>query len=498
MFINSNSSFDNTYVKFPDRFYERLNPTKVPNPSLIKLNIKLAKDLGLDPDFLSSQIGADIFSGNYIPIGAEPLAMAYAGQQFGGWVPQLGDGRAILLGEVIDQHGVRRDIQLKGSGPTTFSRSGDGRAWIGPVLREYIISEAMYALNIPTTRALAAVSTGELIFREQALPGAVITRVASSHIRIGTFQFFSSQNDKEALVMLADHVIDRHYPDIRELDNPYLGLLECVVSSQASLIAKWMGIGFIHGVMNTDNMLISGETIDYGPCAFMDFFNSEMVYSSIDRHGRYSYQNQPSIAQWNLSSFATTLLGLIDDNEDKSIKLATKIIEGFNNSYNESWLLIFRNKLGLKIERKEDPKLINEILQIMSDNRSDFTLVFRRLCDLDSELDSSVSQNDSSFTDLFEDKNLIKLWLEKWRQRLAFESLNNKSRKILMKSVNPAYIPRNHRVEQAISDALENDYSSFEKLVRILSLPFEDQSENENFQKPPMQEEIVRETFCGT
>ena len=490
--------FDNSYVKFPERFYERRNPTPVASPRLIKINRRLALDLGLDPDFLCSPKGVSIFAGNKVPEGAEPLAMAYAGQQFGVWVPQLGDGRAILLGEVLDKDGVRRDIQLKGSGPTAYSRSGDGRAWIGPVLREYVISEAMHALNIPTTRALAAVTTGEMIFREQPLPGAVITRVAKSHIRVGTFQFFSSRQDYEALQMLADYVIDRHYPEARKTENPYLSLLESVTKNQAALIAKWMGVGFIHGVMNTDNMSISGETIDYGPCAFMDGYNPDMVFSSIDRHGRYAFQNQPEIAHWNLASLGSSLLPLINSDEKRAIELASNTIDAFNQKFHYSWSSIFRKKIGLEEEVKEDTALISELLTLMAGSNADFTITFRRLSKLSSSVNGSTENMDTVFTELFEDKESIINWLTRWRNRLLQENTEDRSRCSKMCASNPAYIPRNHRVEQIIEAATDGDYEPFEKLMDVLLHPFDDQPGNEMYLKPPQPHEVVHETFCGT
>lgn len=490
--------FDNSYAMLPERFYVRVNPTPVPDPTLIRINRKLARHLGLDPDYLASPVGVEILAGNRVHEGSEPLAMAYAGQQFGRMVPRLGDGRALLLGEVIDADGIRRDIQLKGSGRTPFSRSGDGRAWIGPVLREYLVSEAMAALNIPTTRALAAVATGETIFRDRSVPGAVITRVASSHIRVGTFQYFALRKDVPALEALADHVIDRHFPDARESPNPYLRLLEDVVASQAMLIAKWMAVGFIHGVMNTDNMLLSGETIDYGPCAFMDAYDPGIVYSSIDLRGRYAYQNQPGIGRWNLASLATTLLPLIDPDIDKAVEAAESAVNAFGERFKCAWSSEFRAKLGLETERPGDADLAMDLLERMAASSADFTLTFRRLSRLSREVRSENPKADAAVRNLFDDKTLFDAWAKRWRARLACEERDDFSRQSAMLAANPAYIPRNHRIEQVISAALEGDLAPFGKLADILSRPFDDQPDNADYQFPPKPEEVVHRTFCGT
>ncbi|MDH3240208.1 MAG: YdiU family protein [Alphaproteobacteria bacterium] len=490
--------FENSYASLPERFYVRVHPTPVPNPALIRINRGLAEHLGLDPDYLASPGGVEIISGNRVPPGAEPLAMAYAGQQFGRLVPRLGDGRALLLGEVIDACGRRRDIQLKGSGRTPFSRSGDGRAWIGPVLREYLVSEAMAALNIPTTRALAAISTGELILRDRGLPGAIIARVAASHIRVGTFQYFALRKDVQALKILADHVIDRHFPDAREATNPYLCLLEYVVAKQAALIAKWMAVGFIHGVMNTDNVLVSGETIDYGPCAFMDGYDPAAVYSSIDLRGRYAYQNQPSIARWNLASFATTLLPLLDSDIDRAVEAAESVVNAFGRQFNLAWSAEFRAKMGLAEEKDGDAELAQDLLERMAANHADFTLTFRRLGNLSGTEDGTHPKADSAVAGLFDDAASIREWLGKWRARLASEKQGDLARQSAMRATNPAYIPRNHRIEQVISAALAGDFGPFGKLADILSKPFDEQPENAGYQLPPGPEEVVHTTFCGT
>jgi len=486
--------FDNSYARLPERFYARLDPTPVAAPAMIKINHALAHHLGLDEGFMKSPAAVDVFAGNRVAEGSEPLAMAYAGQQFGGWVPQLGDGRAHLLGEVIDGDGVRRDIALKGSGRTPFSRGGDGRAWVGPVLREYVLSEAMAALGIPTTRALAATTTGEDIYREQIMPGAVLTRVASSHVRVGTFQFFAARQDTEALRLLADHVIERHYPQARDAENPYLALLEHVIARQATLIAKWMAVGFIHGVMNTDNMLICGETIDYGPCAYMDGFHPDTVFSSIDHGGRYAYKNQPNMAQWNLASFASSLLPLIDANEDKAISAAEAAVGAFVDQFNEAWSGELRSKIGLQEEQDGDAGLAQDLLNRMADNTADFTLTFRRL----SELAAHDTAADARVAALFNDPQSFHEWAGKWRVRLARETADDATRQAAMRATNPAYIARNHRIQQVIDAALAGDMAPFESLVEILSKPFDEQPEHAQYQNPPHPEEVVRETFCGT
>lgn len=490
-------SFENSYATLPERFFVRLHPTPVPNPTLVRINRKLAQYLGLDPDYLASPAGVEILSGNLVPEGSEPLAMAYAGQQFGRMVPRLGDGRALLLGEVIGADGIRWDIQLKGSGRTPFSRSGDGRAWLGPVLREYLVSEAMAALNIPTTRALAAVTTGEKIYRDRSLPGAVITRVARSHIRVGTFQYFSLRNDAHALKALADHVIDRHFPDAKRSTNPYLCLLEYVVAKQATLIAKWMAVGFIHGVMNTDNMLVSGETIDYGPCAFMDSYDPEIAYSSIDLRRRYAYQNQPTIGRWNLASFATTLLPLIDLDIDKAVEAAEGAVNAFDEQFRKAWSSEFRAKMGLETEKRGDAELAMELLEHMAASRADFMLTFRHLSGLTRKASSVNPEADAAVRDLFRDRASFDGWVARWRARLAFEKRDDLARQSAMWATNPAYIPRNHRIEQVITAALAGDFGPFEQLAEVLSRPFDDQPNNADYQLPPKPEEVVHKTFCG-
>jgi len=485
-------AFDNTYARELEGFYVTWKATEVARPRLVKLNYELAEELGLDPAALDSEQGARIFAGNETPEGALPLAQAYAGHQFGGFVPQLGDGRALLLGEVIDRNGHRRDIQLKGSGPTPFSRAGDGRAALGPVLREYLIGEAMHALGIPTTRALAAVITGEPVFRERALPGAVLTRVAASHVRVGTFQFFATRGEQTNVQRLADYVIERHFPDLKELANPYLGLLERVCDSQAALIASWMHVGFIHGVMNTDNMAVSGETIDYGPCAFMDHYDPATVFSSIDTHGRYAYGNQPKIAQWNLARFAETLLPLVDVDRNRAIARATEVVNAFPVQYEHHWLKGMRAKLGLVSDDEADLNLATGFLAAMKGKKVDYTLAFRYLTD-------AILGRQEPIRALFADPSAYDLWSGHWRARLARETVAPLERAQAMRRVNPAFIPRNHRVEEALSAAVElSDYAPFDTLLKILSRPFDDQPEFAVFAEPAPEGQGCYRTFCGT
>jgi len=487
-------AFDNSYARLPDRFFARLPPTPVAAPRLVRLNEKLARHLGLDPAQLATLEGVAILAGNRVPEHGEPLAMAYAGHQFGHFVPQLGDGRAILLGEVVDRDGVRRDIQLKGSGPTPFSRQGDGRAALGPVLREYIVSEAMAALGIPTTRTLAAVTTGETVWRETPLPGAVLTRVASSHIRIGTFQFFAARGDVDAVRHLADHVIARHYPEAAAAANRYLALLDLVISRQAELVARWLLVGFIHGVMNTDNMSIAGETIDYGPCAFMDAYDPATVYSSIDTVGRYAYGNQPRIAKWNLARLAEALLPLLADDKDAAVAEAQEVLGAFGTRFEAAYTAGLRRKLGLLQPRPDDLPLAQDLLERMAGNGADFTLTFRRLSDAaaDPEADAAVRS-------LFTDPAALDDWATRWRQRLAEEGGEASDLRAAMRAANPAFIPRNHLVEEAISAAVNHgDFSAFETLLTVLSTPYKDQPAFGRYADPPRPEQIVRQTFCGT
>ncbi|MBK1644149.1 hypothetical protein CKO25_05675 [Thiocapsa imhoffii] len=485
--------FDNRYRRLPDVFHARIHPTPVQAPRLIKLNDALADELGIELNGSEPSTLVEFFAGNQIPEGAEPIAMVYAGHQFGQFVPRLGDGRAILLGEVLDRQGRRRDIQLKGAGQTPFSRNGDGRAALGPVLREYLLGEAMHALGVPTTRALAAVTTGEPVYRETVLPGAILTRVAASHVRVGTFEYFAARGETEALRQLADHVIARHVPAAATAPQPYLALLEFVVERQAALVAAWMQIGFIHGVMNTDNMAISGETIDYGPCAFMDAYDPATVFSSIDRTGRYAFGNQPTIAQWNLARFAETLLPLIDASPESAITQASETIHSFLERYTKHWSAGMRRKLGFSTAEPEDVALIHDLLDLMATSGADFTLTFRRLGA------ATVSQADAGVRDLFVDRDAFDAWATGWRARLARDPASPDARVHQMQSANPAVIPRNHRVEQALQAAVEDDdFSPFERLLRVLEQPFTEQADMAEYSTPPRDDERVLRTFCGT
>jgi serine/tyrosine/threonine adenylyltransferase len=486
--------FDNTYSRLPERFFARVAPTPVGAPRLIRVNEPLATRLGLDPDWLAGEEGVEMLAGNRVTEAADPIATAYAGHQFGGFVPQLGDGRAILLGEVVDRSGSRFDVQLKGSGRTPFSRGGDGRSPLGPVLREYVVSEAMAALGIPTTRALAAVATGEPVFREAVLPGAVLTRVASSHIRIGTFQFFASRGDVEGVRLLADHVIARHYPAAAGAERPYRALLDAVIRAQAALIADWMLVGFIHGVMNTDNMSIAGETIDYGPCAFMDAYDPATVFSAIDRQGRYAYFRQPAIGGWNLTRLAESLLPLLSDDTDAAIADAEEALDAYAPAFDGAYRAGLRRKLGLLTEREGDAELGRDLLQAMGANGADFTLTFRRLSEA-----ASGEEGDAGVRSLFADPGAYDEWATRWRRRLEQEPTDGAARRAAMLAVNPAYIPRNHRVEAVIRAASdEDDLAPFNELVTVLSNPFEDQPAFAPYAEPPEDRERVHRTFCGT
>ena len=491
----NNLPFDNSYAHLPERFFSYQHPTPVSNPGLIQVNPQLSMDLGIDPHWLASEEGIQILAGNQLPNGAEPVATAYAGHQFGGWNPQLGDGRAVLLGELLSSSGERYDLQLKGSGPTHWSRGGDGRSPVGPVLREYVVSEAMAVLGVPTTRALAAVTTGDTVIRDSAQPGAILARVAKSHIRIGTFQYFAARKDDEALRLLADHVIARHYPDAASQENPVHALLDCVIAAQAKLISKWQLLGFIHGVMNTDNMLVSGETVDYGPCAFIDDFHPDTVFSSIDQGRRYAYRNQPGIAHWNLSNLAQTLLPLLDENEDQAVALAQKSVDAFPDLFLLAHQSGMNTKLGLTESTDGDETLVQDLLNLMAEEKSDFTLTFRRLSDLadpDTRTGNSVEQL-FQFPDSFTD------WLERWRERTKRDPMGAAERQQKMYLANPVFIPRNHLVEEVIRAAqYDGDFAPFKTLLKVLATPYEYQSNLARYATPPQPEEVVRQTFCGT
>ncbi|MFC0279034.1 YdiU family protein [Falsigemmobacter intermedius] len=472
--------FDNSYARLPDRMFARVAPTPVAEPGLIAVNAPLARELGLDPEWLQSPEGLAVLAGNALPEGADPLTQAYAGQQFGNWVPQLGDGRAVLLGELIARDGSHQDWQLKGAGRTPFSRGGDGRAWMGPVIREYLISEAMHALGVPTTRALAAVTTGEPVWREGALPGAILSRIAPSHIRVGTFQYFSAREDLEALRLLTDLACARHYPGVSGAE----GLLEAATRAQAELIAQWMGLGFIHGVMNTDNAHVGGITIDYGPCAYMDGYHPDKVFSSIDRNGRYAYSNQPQIAVWNIAQLASALLPLIDPDEAKAVERATAIVHRYADLYQAAWGRRFRAKLGLLTEEEGDIALIHRLLDRMAKLNADFTRTFRGLAE-------------GTARDEFIEREAFDTWEAEWLARLAREGSTVEEARARIATVSPAIIPRNHRIEGAIASAVAGDMAPFHRLETALKTPFA-AAPDDPLRHAPVQNEIVRQTFCGT
>ena len=475
--------FDNTYSKLSNTFKENIKPTPVHDPELVILNEELASTLNLDFSKTDKKKLAEIFSGNSIPEETNTIAQAYAGHQFGHFT-MLGDGRAVLLGEHLVNNDNRFDIQFKGSGRTSFSRGGDGRAALGPMLREYIISEAIYSLNIPTTRSLAVVKTGEKVVRENLLQGAILTRVASSHLRVGTFQYIAATQNIENLNTLVDYTINRHYPEIKTSNSKALDLLNLVMEKQCQLVINWMRVGFIHGVMNTDNMAISGETIDYGPCAFMDHYDPKTVFSSIDKFGRYAFSNQPPITKWNLARFAECLIPLIDKNEDTAIKLATDLIDNFQNIYEDKWLNMMRDKLGLFGEHKNDKKLINDLFNWMEKNKADYTNTFCNLMDINS--DEIYKNND--FID----------WKNEWKKRSELNNSTKEKQSKLMKSNNPIVIPRNHKVEEALAEAEKGSLDKMKKLLAILKNPYDNQNNIEKYQAPAPSSNEKYQTFCGT
>ena len=484
--------FDNSYQNLPQDFFERINPVPVRDPQLIIFNNDLGKSLGIDQKINKKEL-AYIFSGNEILKGSSPIALAYAGHQYGNFVNQLGDGRAVLLGEVSTPNQERFDMQLKGSGQTRFSRQGDGRSPLGPVIREYVVSEAMNALGIPSTRSLAAVTTGEKVFREVLLPGGILTRIAKSHIRVGTFEYFAAQKNTENLKTLADYTIKRHFPSLKDAANSYLSLLEIVSDRQIELISKWMGVGFIHGVMNTDNTSIVGETIDYGPCAFMDEYNPSTVFSSIDAHGRYAFGNQPLIAQWNMACFANSLLALIDKDTEKATAKAQKVINNFPNKMGEAVMNVMCKKIGLDSTKTNSQETLTKLLRIMLDNKSDYTLTFRYLSEI------IKGKRESLFKQQFLEHNQISNWLKEWKELIEDQNLDKKEIASSMESLNPVFIPRNHLIERAIKAAVENnDFSEMKTLLTILSKPYEEQSKYDEYMKPPKPHEVVHQTFCGT
>lgn len=482
-----------SFAQLPDSLYARVAPTPVPQPALIRINEALAAELQLPLAGFDGEALASLFSGNTLPDGSVPIAMGYAGHQFGGFVPQLGDGRAILLGEAQGRDGARHDIQLKGSGRTRYSRRGDGRAALGPVLREYLVSEAMHALGIPTTRALAAVTTGETVQREVPLPGAILTRVALSHVRVGTFEFAATLPDGQPLRALVDHVIERLYPSARAEASPALALLRMAVERQASLVAQWMHVGFIHGVMNTDNMALSGETIDFGPCAFMDAYDPATVFSAIDSQGRYAFANQPPIAQWNLARLAEALLPLLDPDPERAVSLAEDMLAHFATCFRARWVQGLRAKLGLTRAEEGDLVLAEGFLALLHQQRVDFTLAFRRLCD------AADAPAELSVRALFVDPEGFDAWSVAWWRRLEVEDQGAAERAQAMRRANPLYIPRNHRVEQVIVAAVEQgDFAPFAELVEVLGRPCQEQPGRERFALPPRPDEQVLRTFCGT
>jgi len=477
--------FDNTYSRLPKVMSSQLTPIPVENPKLTIFNHGFSKELSLDFSSLNNNQIASIFSGNLLPKESKCIAQAYAGHQFG-YFTMLGDGRAILIGEHLSKNNKRFDIQFKGSGKTPYSRNGDGRAALGPMLREYIVSEAMHSLGIPTTRSLAVVKTGENVIRETPLPGAILTRVAASHIRVGTFQYVTATEDEKNLKTLFDYTIDRHYPKIKDSKTPAIDLLKIVMEKQIKLVVDWMRVGFIHGVMNTDNMTISGETIDYGPCAFMDAYDPETVFSSIDHNGRYAYFNQPGITKWNLARFAETLLPLIDKNKDKAIKIVTEIINNFGEIYKKNWLEMMRKKLGLIEKKNNDEKLINDLLSLLHEQKADYTNTFCSLMNED-------VQNDK----IFNNKEFID-WHQKWKECLAKNNNSTEESLKLMRSVNPIVIPRNHKVEEVLEAANKDDLNPFHDFLKVLEKPYENQIKNNNYQSPAPPSEKKYQTFCGT
>lgn len=484
--------FDNSFARSLDGFFVPWQAAEASAPKMLAFNHALAAELGVDAAALDSAAGAAVLAGNAAPEGATPLAQAYAGHQFGGFSPQLGDGRALLLGEVVDARNRRRDVQLKGSGRTPFSRGGDGKAAVGPVLREYLIGEAMHALGVPTTRALAAVATGDLVYRERPLPGAVLTRVAASHIRVGTFQFYAVRGETEKVRQLADYAIQRHYPHLADAEAPYLAFLEAVSAAQAALVAKWMQLGFIHGVMNTDNMTISGETIDYGPCAFMEAYAPETVFSSIDQHGRYAYGNQPPIAQWNLTRLAETLIPLVDADQDAAVEKLTEVIQAFPAVYQRAWLEGMRAKIGLRQDEDSDLDLLGGLLQAMQAGKADYTRTFRAL-------GAAARDNDAAFVGEFEDRDAAAVWLDPWRARLGREDAEPAERAAAMDMLNPLYIPRNHKVEEALAAAVDaDDLAPFGRLLEIVAAPYTAVPDADAYARPAPPSDGPYRTFCGT
>ena len=490
--------FETSYARLPERFYARVQPAQVRDPKFLRVNAPLARELGLDPAQLETDEALQVFAGNRVPASADPIAQAYAGHQFGNWVPQLGDGRAVLLGELTDRNGVKRDLQLKGAGKTPFSRMGDGRAALFPVVAEYLGSEAMAALGVPTTRALAMVTTGERVIREDIRPGGVIARVATSHVRVGTFEYFARNGDQEGVKQLADYVLDRHYPELKAADNPYAALLQEVTRRTGDLVAQWMLVGFIHGVMNTDNVSIVGETIDYGPFAWMDSYHPAACFSAVDMGGRYAFNQQPQMAHWNLCRFAETLLPLLaEDGEpggEQAKQAAYDALGAFEPAFDARFNAGLRAKIGLEREQEGDVDLALDLLRRMAEEGADFTLTFRRL----SDAHGAAADNDDDLRALFRDPASFDAWAQQWRQRLAQERRSDADRKAAMRATNPAFVLRKHHVYRAYDDILAGDHTTLEALLTVLADPFSDHPQHADLAQPPAQNEIVRNTFCGT
>jgi uncharacterized protein YdiU (UPF0061 family) len=503
------SGFEAHYAALPEHFHARVAPTPVAAPRLLQVNRELAQSLGLDPEWLTSDAGLGLLSGNALPGDLQPVAMAYAGHQFGNFVPQLGDGRAILLGERRDGSGQLFDVQLKGAGPTPFSRRGDGRSAIGPVLREYVVSEAMAGLGIPTTRSLAAVATGEPVYRESALPGAILTRVARGHLRVGTFEYFSRRGDVESVQTLVQYAIERLYPEASQAERPALEFFESVVRAQAQLVARWLGVGFVHGVMNTDNTSIAGETIDYGPCAFLDVYHPEKVFSSIDQAGRYAFGRQPGVAAWNLARLAETLLPLLGETREGQVEAAQRALDRFESLFQEAWHEQLRRKLGLARIDEEGLSLAASLLDAMAEQRADFTRTFRLLGERleaeepqlvmdDRDLPDSSSDVQAARSAGFADPGTFVAWADRWRARLALEARPTDVVRTEICSASPARIPRNHRIEEAIVAAMGGDLQPFERLLAGLASPYSDDPHYADLSLAPEPGEVVHQTFCGT
>ena len=486
--------FETSYVRLPERFYARVQPAAVRDPRFLRVNAPLARELGLDPERLESAEALQVFAGNRVPDSADPIAQAYAGHQFGNWVPQLGDGRAVLLGELTDRNGIKRDLQLKGAGKTPFSRMGDGRAALFPVVAEYLGSEAMAALGVPTTRALAMVTTGERVIREDIRPGGVIARVATSHVRVGTFEYFARNGDQEGVKQLADYVLNRHYPDLNDAENPYAALLREVTRRTGDLVAQWMLVGFIHGVMNTDNVSIVGETIDYGPFAWMDSYHPAACFSAVDMGGRYAFNQQPQMAHWNLCRFAETLLPLLAEDSEQAKQAAYDALAAFEPAFDARFNAGLCAKIGLAETQEGDVDLALDLLRRMAEEGGDFTLTFRRLADAD----GADAGHDEKLRALFRDPASFDEWARQWRQRLAQETRADADRKAAMRAVNPAFVLRKHHVYRAYDGIVAGDHSTLDALLTVLADPYSDHPGYTEFAQPPAQNEIVRNTFCGT